>query len=83
MIDSEFRYQMMVKGWMNKKELAQFIGCGYSRATRVLNDIQKDIKREGLEKIDDNIVLTDRVIEYLGLTPKKILKAKEKPTAER
>ena len=73
-----FRYQMMVKGYMNKTELQTFLDCGEILATRAFNAMMKDIEKEGLEKLQGNIVLTKRAIGYLGLTEKKIVEAFER-----
>lgn len=85
-IDPEFRYQMMVRGFMNKGEVAEFVGCGKNTGRKIFEDIQNEVKKEGLENISDTIILTDRVIQYMGLSAKKIIDARErnkKPTAER
>lgn len=73
-----YRFEMMERGYMNKKELAQFLDCGKDRARKTFNAIMLDVKREGLESIDDNIVLTKRAIQYLGLTQKQILDSYER-----
>lgn len=70
-----FRYQMMVKGYMNKKELGEFLGCGYKTATKAYNAMTKDIEAEGMERLDGGFILTKRAIAYLGLTEKKITEA--------
>lgn len=76
-IDPEFRYQMMVRGFMNKSELADFIGCGKNTARKVFDNIQQNVEKEGLENISSTLILTDRVIKYMGLSPKKIIDARE------
>lgn len=80
--DPAFRYQMMERGYMNKKELAQFIGCGYKKARSLFEAISQDVKKEGLEAMDPNLVLTKRVIEYLGLTNKQVIDAYERSRTE-
>lgn len=38
----------------------------------------EDIKKEGLENIDENTILTKRAIQYLGLTQKNIVESYER-----
>lgn len=38
----------------------------------------EDIKKEGLESIDSNIILTKRAIQYLGLTQKNVVESYER-----
>ena len=48
------------------------------------NDVEKelelveDIKKEGLENIDSNVILNKRAIKYLGLTQKNIVESYER-----
>ncbi len=72
---SEFRYQMLERGWMNKKELATFTGLGRKKAEKLFQLILIDQEKEGIERIDGNIVLTKRVLIYCGLTEKKVIDA--------
>lgn len=73
-----YRYEMMEKGYMNKSELSKFIGCGRNKGGKIFQQIMKDIKKEGLENIDENTVLTKRAIQYLGLTQKNIVESYER-----
>ena len=41
-------------------------------------DTIEDIKKEGLENIDSNVILTKRAIQYLGLTQKNIVESYER-----
>lgn len=38
----------------------------------------EDIKKEGLENIDSNVILTKRAVQYLGLTQKNIVESYER-----
>ena len=78
----EFRYLMMMKGYMNKKELQRFLDCGQRTATKVFNSIMADVEREGLENLSDNLILTKRAISYLGSSEKKITEAYERAIAQ-
>lgn len=73
-----FRYQMLTKGYMNKRELQAFLDCGEKLATKAFNSMMKDIEKEGMERLAGNVVLTKRAIGYLGLTEKKIVEAYER-----
>lgn len=73
-----YRYEMMEKGYMNKTELSKFIGCGRNKGIKIFQKIMEDIKKEGLENIDSNVILTKRAIQYLGLTQKSIIDAYER-----
>lgn len=74
----EFRYRMMVKGYMNKKELGQFLDCGYTTTTKAYNAMTKDIEAEGMERLGNGLILTKRAIAYIGMTEKKITEAYER-----
>lgn len=71
------RYNLMRKGFLNRKEVMSFIPCGARRADQVIESIRKDVTLEGLENLDHNTVLARRVIAYVGLTEKKITEAYE------
>lgn len=73
-----YRYKMMEKGYMNKSELSKFLGCGRNKGSKVFQQIMEDIKKEGLENIDSNVILTKRAIHYLGLTQKNIVESYER-----
>ena len=73
-----YRYEMMEKGYMNISELSKFIGCGRGKGSKIFQQIMEDIKKEGLENIDSNVILTKRAIQYLGLTQKNIVESYER-----
>lgn len=73
-----YRYEMMEKGYMNKSELSKFLGCGRKKGSKIFQKIMEDIKKEGLENIDSNIILTKRAVQYLGLTQKSIVDSYER-----
>ena len=73
-----YRYEMMEKGYMNKSELSKFLGCGRNKGSKIFQKIMEDIKKEGLENIDSNVILTKRAIQYLGLTQKSIVESYER-----
>ena len=63
---------------MNISELSKFIGCGRGKGSKIFQKIMEDIKKEGLENIDSNVILTKRAIQYLGLTQKSIVESYER-----
>lgn len=71
------RYNLMRKGFLNRKEVMDFVPCGSRRADQIIENIRKDVKLEGLENLDNKMVLARRVIAYIGLTEKKISEAYE------
>lgn len=71
------RYNLMRKGFLNRKEVMEFVPCGARRADLIIDSIRKDVKLEGLENLDNKTVLARRVIAYVGLTEKKISEAYE------
>lgn len=73
-----YRYRMMERGYMNKTELSKFIGCGRNKGSKIFQEIMEDIKKEGLENIDENTILTKRAIQYLGLTQRNIVESYER-----
>lgn len=78
MTNTEFRYRMMERGWMNKSDLAKFLEVGRKNAEKAFNRIMQDTKREGFENIDENTILTKRAIAFVGLSEKKIIEAYER-----
>lgn len=42
------RYNLMRKGFLNRKEVMSFIPCGARRADQVIESIRKDVTLEGL-----------------------------------
>lgn len=76
-IDPKFRYEMKTRGWMRKSDIRPFTGCKQREIDTIWKSIQTDMKREGIESMD-GIVLTKRVMKFIGLTEKDIDKAYEK-----
>ena len=75
----DFRYRMMIRGYMNKKEFQKFMDCGYKTATKLWNSLLQEVEAEGLECIGGGrVMLTKRAIGCLGLNEKKIIEAHER-----
>ena len=66
------RYNLMRKGFLNRKEVMSFVPCGTKMANMIVDDIRKEVLLEGYENLDENLILAKRIIAYLGLTEKKI-----------
>ena len=83
------RYNLMRKGFLNRKEVMAFVPCGARMANMIVDDIRKEVALEGYENLDENLILSKRIIAYLGLTEKKIelayqaLKKAPSPTTEK
>lgn len=75
---AESRYRLMQQGFLNKSEIRQFVPCGKRRAAQIFDDIERSIKREGIENLQGNIIKVERVMKYLGLTEKKVVDLYEK-----
>ena len=46
----DFRYRMLIRGYMNKKEFQRFMDCGYKTATKLWNRFLSDIGCLGLSE---------------------------------
>ena len=66
------RYNLMRKGFMNRKEVMAFVPCGARMANMIIEGIRKEVELEGYENLDETLILAKRIIAYLGLTEKKI-----------
>lgn len=73
--DPVFRYQMMERGWMNKTDFQKFACLGYKKANEAFKQMKSEIKKEGYEMIEDNVILTKRAIAFCGLSKQEIIRA--------
>lgn len=74
----ETRYNLTMVGHVNKKELRAFVPCCQKSGDRIWEHIKETMKAEGIEKLDGNIILVDRLIKYLGLTKEGVIDAYER-----
>lgn len=72
------RYALMQRGFMNQSDIAKFVPCGKAKAKKILISIRADTKSQGIDNLDGNMILTSRLIKYLGLTEAQITRAYEK-----
>lgn len=75
---TDFRYKMYQKKFMNKKETEAFMNLGYSRCRRAWEIMMSDADKTGLERLDNNIITTERVMQYMGISPKELERAYER-----
>lgn len=73
-----FRYEMLIRGYMNKTQLQRFMDCGWVTMDKAYNAMLADADAEGIERLHGGHILTKRAIAYLGLTEKKIIEAYER-----
>ena len=72
------RYRLMMRGYLNQSDIAKFVPCGKAKAKKILISIRADTKSQGIENLGGNMILTSRLIKYLGLTEAQITRAYEK-----
>lgn len=65
----ETRRGLILKGWVNKSEIAKFVPCGRKMATKIYDTIQQQVKADGFEMLNQCIT-TDRLMNYMGLNKK-------------
>ena len=65
------RLQMIRKGYVNKKELGQFLGVGKSKASKIFNQIVREIENSG-RYVDSLGIRVTYALDYLGFTEEDI-----------
>lgn len=66
------RYRLMMRGYLNQSDVMRFVPCGQKRARVIMEEIKSNVATEGIENLDKNVILTSRLIKYLGLTEARI-----------
>lgn len=66
------RYRLMMRGYLNQSDVMRFVPCGQKRAREIMGQIKSNVATEGIENLDKNVILTSRLIKYLGLTEARI-----------
>lgn len=61
------RLSYIRKGYVNKKELAQFLDVGKCKATTIYNQIVSKIEEHG-KSVDELGIRVSHVLDYLGYT---------------
>lgn len=65
------RLQMIRKGYINKKELGQFLDVGKCKASKVFDQIVKEIENSG-RYVDSLGIRVTYALDYLGFTEEDI-----------
>ena len=68
---NERRLELLRKGYVNQKELQEFLDVGKARAAAVYREIASGIAAED-KCLDILGIRTSRVLDYLGLTEEDI-----------
>lgn len=68
------RAELINKGFMNQKEIQEFIPCGNKMAMNIFNEIRMKNEAEGIENLL-GVVLSKRVLPYIGMTRAEVISA--------
>lgn len=68
---NERRLELIRKGYVNRKELSEFLAIGKVKASAVYEEIVNEIAKED-KAVDHLGIRTCRVLEYIGLTEEDI-----------
>ena len=71
---NQTRLQYINKGYLTCSEVAKFVPCGSTKASRIYHQIRNQIEAEGLENCF-NVILVNRLLDFMGLTAKEIKEA--------
>lgn len=72
------RYYMLIRGWMKAGDVAKFVPCSRDVSYRIVKEIRSSNTKEGIENLHSNVVLTRKVLEYLGMTESQVRKEYER-----
>jgi hypothetical protein len=69
----ETRKKLLMKGYVNRSEIRKFVPCSQQKSNEIFQSIRKKSKLSGYENLDENIILTEKLAEFMGLdiTPYK------------
>lgn len=62
------------KGYVTRRDICEFVPCSYNKSRKIFDTITQEIEKEGYERIDDNILLARRLLDFLGLSEESIKK---------
>lgn len=71
------RYELMIRGYCRGTDIARFVPCSRDTSYLIFKEIRKKNKLEGLENLR-NVVLTKKVMKYIGLTESDVRKEYER-----
>lgn len=65
------RLELIRKGYLTCSDVMDFVPCGKNKATQIFNEIQAQVKAEGLEN-HRRVILSKRILSYMGLTVESV-----------
>lgn len=68
---NRFRRQINARGFMRKIDLQRYIGCGYTTANRIWNEIIEMKKSQG-EEVSPLGIKPEWVMSYMNITKEEI-----------
>lgn len=71
---NQTRLQYINKGYLTCSEVAKFVPCGSTKASKIYHKIRSQVEAEGLENCF-NVILVNRLLDFMGLAAKEIKEA--------
>lgn len=71
---NQTRLQYINKGYLTCSEVAKFVPCGSTKASKIYHKIRSQVEAEGLENCF-NVILVNRLLDFMGLTAKEVKEA--------
>ena len=71
---NQTRLQYINKGYLTCSEVAKFVPCGSTKASKIYHEIRSQVEAEGLENCF-NVILVNRLLDFMGLTAKEVKEA--------
>ena len=68
---NKVRLNIVLKGFITKKDIENFIPCGYQKAKKVYTEIEQQLALEN-KKISPFGIHIDSFLKYIGLSEKQI-----------
>jgi hypothetical protein len=75
------REKILHKGYANRADIRKFIPCGSVRSQEIFDQIRNEVKEEGKLNLE-KVVLSRRLLPYIGLTEKQVISYAEKEKAD-
>lgn len=76
------RFELLQKGWVNKKEIEQFVPCGQRKAHKIYEACVDEDHMIGIEKLEGTVLRTKRLMKFMGLTESEIIRNANKKAAD-
>lgn len=71
---NQTRMKYIRKGYLTRTEVAKFVPCGSTKASKIYHQIREEVEAEGLENCF-NVILVKRLLDFMGLTVKEVKEA--------